>query len=325
MLRKEGIDRTASISRDKYTKAASLHINTPQPWDIYVGSSVDLIDLAHPILSGSGEGNFLLPVDLSNRSYFKLVSGLEEVVLAERLLPMEGAFNFRDLGGILMKDGRRVQWGKLFRADELTNLTASDIKYLEGISIKSVIDFRAENEIKRAPDKLPPTAEYTYPLTIAPGAMSPDRGHTDEGKASFAAQMRQMNESYVTDPACIRAYRIMFAIIQNSLSAPLVFHCSAGKDRTGMAAALILFALGASEESVMADYMLSKFNIADKYKLFVEKYPRTEPIFTVKRSYLMSGIEKMKQEYGSVMNFLTKVLKVDVVKMRQLYLEPLRR
>lgn len=324
MPRETELNSIARISRDKYTKNASLHIQTSEDWKIYAGNDVASIDMTQPILTGSGGGLFVLPVESNKRSYFRLSVGMHDILLAERILPMTGAFNFRDLGGIELEDGRQVKWGRLFRADELTNLTVEDVEYLGSIPITSVIDFRAESEIKRAPDKLPLSARFTYPMAITPGAMRTDGIQGDREKASFSDQMKQMNRLYVSDPACVRAYRIMFTIIQNNLSSPLVFHCSAGKDRTGMAAALILFALGASEEAVIEDYMISKSNIADKYTCLVERYPRAAPIFTVKRSYILAGIDEMKKEYGSVMNFLTKTLKVDIPRLRRLYLEPRR-
>lgn len=321
MSRGVDLNKIAQIYRDKSSKIASLDINTTEEWSVFAGFSVETIDMTNPILSGDGAGVFELPVDLRRRSYFRLRIGVKEILLAERILPMTGAFNFRDLGGIKLADDRKVKWGKLFRAAELTNLTREDVEYLESISISSVIDFRAENEIKRAPDKLPKNARFKYPLAITPGALRTD-GEQSRGMASFSHQMKQMNRLYVSDPACVRAYRIMFTIIQNNLSAPLIFHCSAGKDRTGMAAALILFALGATEETVLEDYMLSKRHIGDKYTAMAEKYPRTAPIFTVKRSYLESGIEQMKTEYGSIENFLTQVLKVDIPRLRRIYLQP---
>lgn len=323
----KGIDlnSVAKVTRDKITKVATLHVATDEPWSIYAGKHVDKIDMTNPILTGLNAGSLELPIDNTTRSYFRFVSSNNDFVLAERNLPIAGGYNFRDLGGIKLKDNRSVKWGKLFRADELTHLTDEDITYLGDIPITSVIDFRAESEIRRSPDKLPPTAQFTYPIAITPGALRTDGIHSGRGKNSFSQQMRQMNRLYVSDPACVRAYRVMFAIIQNNLSAPLIFHCTAGKDRTGMGAALILFALGATEETVIEDYMISKTNIADKYKHFIEKYPRSEPIFTVKRSYIKAGISQIKKDYGSIMNFLTKTLKADIPRLRRLYLEEIRR
>ena len=324
MSKELGLDKIAYVLRDKHTKEATLYVNIPYAWSIYAGDHLDHIDMTYPILTGDGAGVFSLPVNNRTRSYLRLVVGVHDVVLAERNLPITGGFNFRDLGGIELKGDRRIKWGKLFRADELTHLTEEDLEYLGGIPITSVIDFRAESEIKRSPDRLPPSAQFTYPIAITPGAMRTEGLQNGRGKNSFSDQMKQMNRLYVSDPACVRAYRVMFAVIQNNLSAPLIFHCTAGKDRTGMAAALILFALGASEETVIEEYMISKERIADKYKHFVERYPRAQPIFTVKRSYIKAGISQIKKEYGSINDFLTKTLKADIPRLRKLYLEERR-
>ena len=88
-----------------------------------------------------------------------------------------------------------------------------------------------------------------------------------------------------------------------------------------MAAALVLLSLGVDEETVMEDYLTSKIYLSDKYDAFIAKYPRAESIFTVKRMFLQAGINQIKRDHGSILNFLTKVLKVDIVRMRRLYLE----
>ena len=88
-----------------------------------------------------------------------------------------------------------------------------------------------------------------------------------------------------------------------------------------MAAALVLYALGVDEETIMQDYLSSKIYLSDKYDAFIAKYPRAEPIFTAKRMFLQAGINQIKRDYGTIMNFLTKELKVDLIKMRRLYLD----
>lgn len=309
------------IIRNKYTKEAGFKIEAKGNWSLYAGHDIDNINRTTPILSGNGSGFFPLNVSTSIRIYFELDTGKEKLILADRHLPMEGGYNFRDLGGFKTKEGRYTKWGKLFRADELSNLTDSDVKYLGSIPITSVIDFRAQNETKRSPDKLPPTVHFTYPIAITPGNLSKEGVQANLLKTNIDSHMKHMNRLLVSDPACIRAFRIFFAIVQNNLSVPLIFHCSAGKDRAGMAAALVLLSLGVDEEIVMEDYLMSKIYLNDKYSAFIAKYPRAESIFTVKRMFLQAGINQIKRDHGSIMNFLTKVLKVDIVRMRRLYLE----
>lgn len=311
----------ALIVRDKYTKEARFIVETEGDWLLYAGTAPDSINKSVPILSGRDSGEFPLKVSTSIRIYFELVWNNESLILSERHLPMEGGYNFRDLGGFRTKDGRYTKWGKLFRADELSNLKENDLGYLSSIPITSVVDFRAQAEARRFPDKLPTTVQFRYPITIIPGNLSTEGIEVNMLKKSIDAHMKHMNRMLVSDPNCVRAYRIFFAIVQNHLSAPLIFHCSAGKDRAGMAAALILFALGVDEETVMEDYLTSKIYLSDKYDAFIAKYPRAESMFTVKRMFLQAGINQIKRDHGTIMNFLTKVLKVDIIKMRRLYLD----
>lgn len=309
------------IIRDKQSKAASLKIEAAGNWELYAGTSYDSINRETPILKGEGSGLFPLNISESIRIYFEVVGHDQNIFLSERHLPMTGGYNFRDLGGFKTADGRYTKWGRLFRADELSNLTNDDLKYLASIPITSVIDFRAQSEAKRSPDKLPETVKFTYPIAITPGNLSSEGIQANLLKTNIDVQMKQMNRLLVSDPTCVRAFRIFFAIVQNNLSAPLIFHCSAGKDRTGMAAALVLYALGVDEETIMQDYLSSKIYLSDKYDAFIAKYPRAESIFTVKRMFLHAGINQIKRDHGTVMDFLTKVLKVDIVRMRRLYLQ----
>jgi len=315
------IAQQVQIIRDKHSKAASLNIEIEGNWELYAGTSFDSINKATPILAGNGSGVFPLNVSTSIRIYFELVNNGMTLPLAERHLPMAGGYNFRDLGGFRTKEGRYTKWGKLFRADELSNLTDDDLKYLSSIPITSVIDFRAQNEAKRSPDRLPKTVHFTYPIAITPGNLSTEGIQANLLKTNIDTQMKYMNRLLVSDPACVRAFRIFFAIVQNNLSAPLIFHCSAGKDRAGMAAALVLFSLGVDEETVMGDYLSSKIYLSDKYDAFIAKYPRAESIFTVKKMFLQAGINQIKRDHGTILNYLTKVLKVDIVRMRRLYLD----
>lgn len=321
MHRKEDIRKKVQITRNKYTKEAILNVYYTGKWSLFANSSTDFDTIAEPIMKNKGEGNFTLNINNSERTYFLFKTETEKFIFAEKLIPVEGGYNFRDLGGIRSKNGKHVKWGKLFRADDMSHLTESDLTYLASIPITSVIDFRAPSECKRSPDKLPHTARFTYPIAITPGNLSTEGIQANLLNKNINIHMKQMNRLLVSDPACVRAYRILFAIIQNNLSAPIVFHCSAGKDRTGMAAALILFALGVDEETIINDYLMSKDFLTDKYAAFIAKYPHTEPLFTVKRIYIKAAINQIKREHGSINNFLTKVLKVDIPKMKWLYLE----
>ena len=132
--------------------------------------------------------------------------------------------------------------------------------------------------------------------------------------------MMEINVLLVSDSANIKRYKDYFALLQNEKDVPLLFHCSAGKDRTGMAAALTLFALGVDEETIMNDYLSSNIYLGDKYREYIAKYPALRSLFEVKSEYIQAGIKWMKQEYGTVENYLKKVLNVDISKMKEMYL-----
>jgi len=319
------ISDIAEIIRDKNTKVATLQIQTEGQWEIYAGKTVDGIDLSKPLLTGKGGGSFQLDIPTTHRSYFQLITKEGKGILAERHLPMEGGFNFRDLGGIRTTDGRYVKWGKIFRSDDLHNLTTGDLDYLSAIPIISIVDFRSEEERRDYPDKVPSSVKEDYPYSISPGNLSGSGSLKASELASVTSLnvdslMGAINIQLVTDSASIKRYRDFFALLQNEEDTPLLFHCTAGKDRTGMGAALILLALGVDEERVIEDYLLSNQYITGKYAGYIEKYPSLEPLFGVRREFLQTGLNQIKKDYGTVENYLNGELKVDISKLREMYL-----
>lgn len=316
----ENISEQAYITRDKNTKAASLNIDLDGKWFLYAGNSVDNIDISKPVLEGIDKGVFSIDVNDSIRSYFQLVSDKGQAILSERHLPMAGGYNYRDLGGIMNTEGKYVKWGRVLRSDDLHNLTDADLKYLSSIPLISIVDFRTEDEIKTAADKDPATVVENYKLSISPGNLMTAKNLTSMSSEEIDSFMLNMNKILVTDPSVIAQYKKFFELLQNESDTPLMFHCSAGKDRTGMGAALILFSLGVDEETIMNDYLLSNVYLADKYSEYITKYPHLKPLFEVQPEYLKSGIDQIKKDHGSVENYLTTILNVDIDKMKSLYL-----
>lgn len=313
------ISGEASINREKNTKAATLEINTTGKWKLYAGPSIDSINLSRPLVTGEGSGNFPLDITKDRRSYFQLVTDEGKAILAEKHLPMAGGYNFRDLGGIRTTAGKYVKWGKIFRSDDMHHLTEDDLSYLSSIPIVSIVDFRTEQEIQNGPDKTPPSLKNHYIYNIAPGNLNL-ADIPQATKEELAKEMKVMNKLLVSDSACVAQYKKLFQLLQNEKEVPLMFHCTAGKDRTGMGTALILFALGVDEETIKQDYLLSNTYLAEKYSGLIGEHPNMEPLFTVRQEYLEAGIEQMKKDHGSVENYLTNVLGVDIPRFREIYL-----
>lgn len=314
------ISEIAEITRDKKTKETTFTIKTDGKWKLYSGTQVESISHIQPILEGEGSGIYTLPVPYTTRNYFQLVTDEGRAILAERHLPMEGGFNFRDLGGRKTKDGRFVKWGKIFRSDDLHSLTENDLDYLTSIPLISIVDFRSETEMSQAPDKIPSSVEEDYPYSISPGNLTASRDLPVISKLNIDSIMIDINKTLVTSPAAVKSYKDFFALLQNEKKVPLMFHCSAGKDRTGMGAALILLALGVDEETVMQDYLLSNIYLKDKYAGYIEQYPTLKSLFSVKYEFLKAGIEQIKETYGSVDNYLENTLEVNIPTFREMYL-----
>jgi len=311
----------ATIIRNKETKAASLSIHARKKWKLYAGLRVESIDSANPILRGEGNGMFEVDVPANVRSYFMLKANGDHFILAETHLPMAGGFNFRDMGGIRTSDGRQVKWGKIFRSDEMNTLTDADLDYLSSIPLISVVDFRSESERSAAPDRNPSSVIRNYAYTIDPGSLMNMDSLFYLSESELDSIMMDMNVQFVTDRNIINRYKDFFSLLQNEENIPLLFHCTAGKDRTGMGAALVLYALGADDNTVMEDYLASNIYLADKYAHYIEQYPQLKSLFGVKREFLEAGIQHIKNEYGTVEQYLEEVLDIDIYAFRRKFLQ----
>ncbi|MDR2161115.1 MAG: tyrosine-protein phosphatase [Desulfovibrio sp.] len=320
----------ARIERNAATKAAALDIlvtdnpveaagaegfcpldAVPGRWILHAGGTAAGLS---PLAEGTGPGRFPLPGAGREYLIFALRLGGGLLFLAERRLPMAGGFNIRDLGGYAGADGRRVIWGRVLRADDLKNLTPEDLDYLSGLPLRTVLDFRGPEEAARSPDRLPPSVARSLLRPIPPArqdaealAFSPE-----EAEAFMLDIYRHL--ALGETPAAV--YRELFHILQwEDESSPLLFHCAAGKDRTGFAAALFLHSLGVAPEIILDDYLASNRYLAGKYA-------NPGGIFSVRPSYLRAALEAVDRAHGSLDAYLKNTLGVDKERMRRLYLEP---
>jgi protein-tyrosine phosphatase len=170
-----------------------------------------------------------------------------------RLLTLDGSFNFRDLGGYETMDGRIVQWRRLFRADGPHALTAADARQLGELGLATVIDLRTVDEAEqrgRWTDHVGDAVCYHLPMTdVLPGEEElrdwVDAAHVGDHYGQIARRGA---------PAIAAA----ISVLAEQAAFPAMFHCSAGKDRTGVLAAILLGMLGVPDETIVADYVLSR-------------------------------------------------------------------
>jgi protein-tyrosine phosphatase len=233
------------------------------------------------------------------------------------LLSIEGADNVRDLGGYRAAQGKTVRWDKVLRAGELNKLSPADVSLFEGLGLKTIVDFRGESEKVEAPDVPIATVQNTIYLPIDVGDLLDIRNFVRAPLEQNALILVDGNSHFVTDYQ--DQYREFFRILMNDANLPLLFHCTAGKDRAGFAAALFLSSLGVDRETIIADYQLSGEYVKEKYASYVQRMPNLAPIFETRREYISAAFETIDSQYGGIDNYLTKDLGVDLKKMRAIY------
>ncbi len=169
----------------------------------------------------------------------------------ERRLELEGAWNFRDLGGYPGRDGRRVRWRRLFRADGLDRLTAGDLQHITRLGLRTVVDLRTGVEVARGRIATEEDRVSWHHLPMLDVLPPRDRYQAWVDPAYVAAQYVDMMSS---GAATVSSF---LGLVCDPDRYPLVFHCFAGKDRTGILTALILGLLGVDDDDIAADYALS--------------------------------------------------------------------
>ena len=250
-----------------------------------------------------------------------------------RLLPMDGAHNTRELGGYKTADGLSVKWGMLFRSDKLSDISKTDQAYLQNLGIKKIIDFRSKEEKAEDPDIIPKGISYIEMPINVDGAMRSKieavlKGETNKEVKSF---LIDANKEFVSD--YVEVYEnFLRGLIDDE--GPILFHCTAGKDRAGFAAAITLIALGVSKEDVIKDYMktnqFTKKRIEEIIKqielmtLYQTDAEILRPLLGVEREYIETAFHTAEEEYGSIENFIKNGLNIsdeDIKKLRNKFLE----
>jgi protein-tyrosine phosphatase len=225
-------------------------------------------------------------------------------VTPARHFGLAGASNFRDLGGYPTRDGRMVRWRQIFRSNHLGHLTEADIDVLRSLGLKSAFDFRGTEERAGAACRLEEIVVHSLP--IEPTVVAELRTRLAAGTLSPATAVEVMRGSYrgyVQDNT--PRFRALFAhLLQDH--GPLVIHCTAGKDRTGFACALILHALGVDDDLIAEDYLLTnRFYRRDPNSGSDLPDDVRQSIGSVEASFLAAAFEAIVADYGSLDRYLS--------------------
>lgn len=242
-----------------------------------------------------------------------------------RSLNLTGATNFRDLGGYVGQGGRALRWRRLFRSDHLAALTPEDVAQLSGLGVGRVLDFRGVEERAPTPCALPGARVVSLAIepTVVQGMqalMAQGNGITVQDTVRL---MQQTYRGFVHDNS--PRFAELFEHVLDA-DTPLVFHCTAGKDRTGFAAALILLALGVPRDVVVQDYLLTNtfFKMPISGQGFAPQEV-LEVLWRVQEDFLSAALHAVDTDFGGINSYLSNQLGLGAAqrsRLMALYLQP---
>ena len=251
-----------------------------------------------------------------------------------RKLPFTGAHNFRDLGGYKTSDGKTVKWGKVYRSDNLHSLTDEDLKYMERLNIKSVVDFRSDEERNEEPDRLTPDmTPILLPIKFEPEGVTENLTRDlTFGNLDSSNLLRDFNIILVKE--FTEEYREFFRHIVDNGGEPFLLHCTAGKDRAGFGSAMILTVLGVPREKIIEDYLLTNTYVSDHVdRKLLETELKTffradsdnlRKINFVEERYIQAAFDTIDSHWGGMDQYISEGLNLteeDINKIKDYYLE----
>jgi len=252
------------------------------------------------------------------------------LVLMDRQVPLEGGSNFRDFGGYFTADGKQVRWQQLYRSGHLGTLSEADRELVADLDIHLVCDFRTPREHRLNPSQFAPRHQpRVAELIINPGDNTTlmdqilAAGKPDDKRRLARELMIHVNRELALDNA--QAYRQMFALMLEA-PGPTLIHCTAGKDRTGFGAALILAALGVPEKALIHDYLLTNEYVDPSHSIKWFKHYTgveldqavVEPLYLVHEDYISAALSGLKESYGSIECYFREALGLDDAGLKEL-------
>jgi protein-tyrosine phosphatase len=252
----------------------------------------------------------------------------------ERLLALEGALNWRDLGGYPTADGRVTRWERVYRSDGLDQLTDADLDLIADLGIRLVIDFRVDREVDENPSRLPEHPELRCQRLPIGGDEVEGRSVLEtilagDLRVYTVEEMADAYERLLEDFAS--SFGEVLTHAADPANHPMVFHCTAGKDRTGLMAMLLLGALGVSDDDIVTDYELTTHYRSNKrveiLRPELEKHgvdvEAVRPFLTAQAPVMAATIKGLKAHHGTIEDFLTKEAKVEPATLTRLRVEML--
>ena len=312
----------------------------PDAGKVRVFAGLDANGTARGAVSGEGDtqGSVVISgIASTSRPYFTLVPERgAALVVADRGLHLKSVPNWRDVGGYRTNDGQWVRMGKIYRADQLDKISTNDMALIDQLDPAVIIDLRTQSERTREPDMIPPRARGLV-LDVAADANGSLGGDMHDALATIAAgkgveMLTAANRDFVALPSAQKAYSAMIRELLQEQDGAVVYHCTAGKDRTGWATAIILGLLGVPRETIMADYLLSNAYLKTKNEAAAAMFQKAgapfdiaylEAVLTVRPDYLQAAFDEVQRKYGSFDAYARQGLGLtdaDIAALRKKYL-----
>lgn len=290
-----------------------LNFSKPGKYVIYEGASPESINWKESItIDGK---RITVPRNIPRPFYGIITPTNDTLIVAERKLIINDLANFRDLGGIKTKEGRYVVWGRFYRSDALNELLTSEFPYIEGLGLKKVFDLRTDAEISKAKDNLPKNVLYEhFPI------FSDENGGMVKGleqyleKGSLTSQeaenlLLEMYKSFASDDSEKFNNLLHQVIIKDNYVN--VFHCTAGKDRTGYTAAMILAILKVDRQTILDEYEMTNFYTADQIEKDAANPAKlgygnkvnsaaVKTLMSVNKKYLEAAFDIIDKKYNGI-------------------------
>jgi len=234
--------------------------------------------------------------------------------------------NFRDLGGIPAADGRTVKPGLLYRSGDLNSLSSDDARKLETMELAMIIDLRAGREIARRPDMVISTVRKITHIDIHDAARDMAEKFLENNDAAgletvLIGDYIRMVDVHQAD------FRNFLHILATTENLPLVYHCAAGKDRTGLATVFLLTALGVNPDAIWDDYMATNEFAASTTEKIIRKVTAAglnggilRPLLEVRKEYLQAALDRIDLRYKGLDNFVLNILGAEASVLQNKYL-----
>ena len=256
---------------------------------------------------------------------------------SNRLLNIKHGYNYRDVGGYPIYDGRITKWHQVVRSGNLAKLSLRDQRYLKEYGVVCDVDLRSKGEVDHEPDRIPYGVKYFFnPIhnSRRPPKIERLRAQFSSDPTYGHHHMMKVYRNMIDSHHSRRYYRKLFKILLKfGKKGAVLMHCSQGKDRTGMGVAMLLLTLGVDINTVKRDYLISQIEMVPYVKLKQNSFRKyhvndnflanIKSLYTVSGDYFDSAMDEIHKRYGTWYRFEHRYLKLSdrkITKLQRLYL-----